>query len=93
MRINHIVVDSEFRKAREIQNQNGETSYSLTFEDSDCNTFDVSIRDQKQFYLVQEFQKAHNYRLDLTFFSGTSRNGNHYEMLAPAFADFATALD
>lgn len=94
MRINHISVLAEYRKQREQTNpQTGAVSRILTFEDSDCNTFDVSVRDAVQFSICNAMEKAQVYKLELAFMSGVSRtSGNSYEMLTPAIPDFASLV-
>lgn len=91
MRINHIQVIGEFRKLREsVNNQDGTVTKVLIFEDSDCNVFQVNVRDVNMFDTCNELVKGGEYVLHLSLMTGTSRNGNAYEMLFPFNNDFVS---
>lgn len=91
MRINHIQVIGEFRKLREsVNNQDGTITKVLIFEDSDCNVFQVNVRDVNLFDTCNELVKGGEYVLHLSLMTGTSRTGNAYEMLFPYNSDFVS---
>lgn len=91
MRINHIQVIGEFRKLREsVNNQDGTVTKVLIFEDSDCNVFQVNVRDVNLFDTCNELVKGGEYVLHLSLMTGTSRTGNAYEMLFPFNNDFVS---
>lgn len=91
MRINHIQTVAEFRKMREsVNSQDGTITKVLIFEDYECNVFSVNVRDVNMFDTCNELVKGGEYVLHLSLMTGTSRNGNAYEMLFPYNSDFVS---
>ncbi len=81
----------EFRGLRTYSRQDGSKSVSAMFEDPEMNQLSIGVDNDADNYLASNLVKGTLYTLYVHIITGTSKNGNSYEMIRPAAQPFAVA--